>query len=106
MFLILVPRLQTIQNDEMKNPSNSTMTTNQSLENILEVTTHTMSYPGIGSAVARYCPLWAPLPSRFCFWELMSNFPVGHPSCDCFSPNSLNFGVPMTQPVSSQKVSC
>ncbi|CAL8992550.1 unnamed protein product [Prunus brigantina] len=36
MFLILVPRLQTIQNDEMKTPSNSTMTTNQSLENILE----------------------------------------------------------------------
>ncbi|KAI5350822.1 hypothetical protein L3X38_003713 [Prunus dulcis] len=36
MFLILVPRIQTIQNDEMKTPSNSTMTTNQSLENILE----------------------------------------------------------------------
>ncbi|CAL9020935.1 unnamed protein product, partial [Prunus brigantina] len=26
------------------------------------------------------------LPSRFCFWELTSNFPVGHPSWDCFSP--------------------
>ncbi|CAL2248289.1 unnamed protein product [Prunus armeniaca] len=47
------------------------------------------------------------LPSRFCFWELTSNFPVGHPSWDCSSPNSLNFGVPMTQkPMSSQKTSC
>ncbi|RXI06797.1 hypothetical protein DVH24_025933 [Malus domestica] len=33
------------------------------------------------TTVARYCPLWAPtMPSRFCFWELTSNFPVGHPS--------------------------
>ncbi|KAM1756804.1 hypothetical protein EV1_006121 [Malus domestica] len=22
-------------------------------------------------------------PSRFCFWELTSNFPVGHPSWEC-----------------------
>ncbi|CAL9019638.1 unnamed protein product, partial [Prunus brigantina] len=46
------------------------------------------------------------LPSRFCFWELTSNFPVGHPSWDCSSANSLNFGVPSTPKlVSSQKVS-
>ncbi|CAL8990812.1 unnamed protein product, partial [Prunus brigantina] len=46
------------------------------------------------------------LPSQFCFWELKSNFPVGHPSWDCSSPNSLNFGVPKTpKPVSSQKAS-
>ena len=43
-----------------------------------------LSHPGLDSAVARYCPLWAPTtPSRFCFWELTSNFPVGHPSWDC-----------------------
>ncbi|CAL9001187.1 unnamed protein product [Prunus brigantina] len=35
------------------------------------------------------------LPSRFCFWELTINFLVGHPSWDCSSPNSLNFGVLM-----------
>ncbi|CAL2227324.1 unnamed protein product [Prunus armeniaca] len=49
------------------------------------------------------------LPSKFCFYELMSNFPVGqgHPSWDCSSPNSLNFGVPITpKSVSSQKASC
>ncbi|CAL8081872.1 unnamed protein product [Prunus armeniaca] len=43
------------------------------------------------------------------FGELMSNFPVGqgHPSWDCSSPNSLNFGVPITpKSVSSQKASC
>ncbi|KAI5334313.1 hypothetical protein L3X38_024446 [Prunus dulcis] len=64
-----------------------------------------LSHPGISSAVSRYCPLWAlPLPARFCFWELTSNFPVGHPSWDCSSPNSLNFGVPTTpKPVSFQK---
>ncbi|CAL2247688.1 unnamed protein product [Prunus armeniaca] len=45
--------------------------------------------------------------SQFCFWELTSNFPVGHSSWDCSSPNSLNFGVPSTpKPVSSQKALC
>ncbi|KAI5334648.1 hypothetical protein L3X38_024781 [Prunus dulcis] len=39
--------------------------------------------------------------------ELTSNFPVGRPSWDCSSPNSLNFEVPMTpKPVNSQKTSC
>ncbi|KAM2957807.1 hypothetical protein FF2_024739 [Malus domestica] len=53
-------------------------------------------HPGLDSTVVRYCPLWAPItPSRFCFWELTSNFPVGHPSWDCFRTNSLNFEVPM-----------
>ncbi|KAI5344805.1 hypothetical protein L3X38_012682 [Prunus dulcis] len=28
-------------------------------------------------------PLW---PSRFYFWELTTNFPVGHPSWDCSGP--------------------
>ncbi|CAL2226312.1 unnamed protein product [Prunus armeniaca] len=67
-----------------------------------------LSHPHIGSAVARYCPLWAPsLPSRFWLWELTNNFPVDHPSWDCSSPNSLNFGVPKTPKlVSSPKASC
>ncbi|CAL2239247.1 unnamed protein product [Prunus armeniaca] len=33
------------------------------------------------------------LPPRFCLWELTSNFSVGHPSWNCSSLNSLNFGV-------------
>ncbi|RXH85719.1 hypothetical protein DVH24_009540 [Malus domestica] len=54
-----------------------------------------LSHPGPGrttsrarsTTVARYCPLWAPTtPSRFCFWELTSNFPVGL----CFT-DPLNF---------------
>ncbi|BBH08226.1 glutamate receptor 2.2, partial [Prunus dulcis] len=56
-----------------------------------------VSHPGIGSAVARYCPLWAPLSART--W-------VTHPGI-ALAPNSLNFGVPTTpKPVSSQKASC
>ncbi|RXI06781.1 hypothetical protein DVH24_025917 [Malus domestica] len=44
----------------------------------------------LDSTVSQYYPLWASTtPSRFCFWELTQDFPVGHPS------NSLNFGVPM-----------
>ncbi|KAI5311174.1 hypothetical protein L3X38_000347 [Prunus dulcis] len=47
-----------------------------------------LSHPGINSAVARYCPLWAPLSALtgFVFWELTSNFSVGHSSWDCSSP--------------------
>ncbi|KAI5343455.1 hypothetical protein L3X38_011331 [Prunus dulcis] len=64
-----------------------------------------------GSAVARYCPLWAWLhshqPARFCFWELTKQLPkvVTHPG---IAPAShlLNFGVPTNpKPVSSQKAS-
>ncbi|CAL2231059.1 unnamed protein product [Prunus armeniaca] len=48
-----------------------------------------LSHPGIG------------------FAELMSNFPIGHPSWDCSSPNSLNFGVHMTPKLAnSQKALC
>ncbi|KAL6188817.1 hypothetical protein ACLB2K_040208 [Fragaria x ananassa] len=47
------------------------------------------------SAVTRYCPLWARRPSRFCFRQLRSSFPVGHPSWDCSSINMLNLGVPI-----------
>ncbi|KAI5338362.1 hypothetical protein L3X38_017633 [Prunus dulcis] len=55
-----------------------------------------LSHPEIGSAVARYCPLSAPyLSSQFYFWELTSNFSVGHPSWYCSNPNLLNFRVPM-----------
>ena len=38
-------------------------------------------HPGLDSAVARYCPLWAPTtPSRFCFWELTrAELPRGSP---------------------------
>ncbi|KAI5351497.1 hypothetical protein L3X38_004388 [Prunus dulcis] len=64
-----------------------------------------------GSAVARYCPLWAWLhshqPARFCFWELTKQLPrvVTHPGIAPAS-NSLNFGVPTNpKPVSSQKAS-
>ncbi|KAI5314707.1 hypothetical protein L3X38_043883 [Prunus dulcis] len=67
--------------------------------------------PRTGSAVARYCPLWAWLhshqPARFCFWELTKQLPrvVTHPGIAPAS-NSLNFGVPTTpKPVSSQKAS-
>ncbi|BBG96151.1 receptor like protein 35 [Prunus dulcis] len=41
IFLIRVSHLQTIQNNKMKTPSNSTVPTDQSPENILEVTTPT-----------------------------------------------------------------
>ncbi|KAI5332512.1 hypothetical protein L3X38_022641 [Prunus dulcis] len=68
--------------------------------------------PRTGSAVARYCPLWAWLhshqPARFCFWELTKQLPrvVTHPGIAPAS-NSLNFGVLTTpKPVSSQKASC
>ncbi|KAI5352017.1 hypothetical protein L3X38_004908 [Prunus dulcis] len=64
-----------------------------------------------GSAVARYCPLWAWLhshqPARFCFWELTKQLPrvVTHLGIAPAS-NSLNFGVPTNpKPVSSQKAS-
>ncbi|KAI5329220.1 hypothetical protein L3X38_028617 [Prunus dulcis] len=67
--------------------------------------------PRTGSAVARYCPLWAWLhshqPARFCFWELTKQLPrvVTHPGIAPTS-NSLNFGVPTNpKPVSSQKAS-
>ncbi|RXH79012.1 hypothetical protein DVH24_034219 [Malus domestica] len=37
-------------------------------------------YPGLDSAVARYCPFWAPTtPSRFCLWELTRELPSGSP---------------------------
>ncbi|KAI5340568.1 hypothetical protein L3X38_019842 [Prunus dulcis] len=67
--------------------------------------------PRTGSAVTRYCPLWAWLrshqPARFCFWELTEQLPrvVTHPG---IAPafHSLNFGVPKNpKPVSSQKAS-
>ncbi|KAI5348922.1 hypothetical protein L3X38_001809 [Prunus dulcis] len=67
--------------------------------------------PRTGSAVARYCPLWAWLhshqPARFCFWELTKQLPrvVTHPGIAPAS-NSFNFGVPTNpKPVSSQKAS-
>ncbi|KAI5337690.1 hypothetical protein L3X38_016961 [Prunus dulcis] len=67
--------------------------------------------PRTGSAIARYCPLWAWLhshqPARFCFWELTKQLPrvVTHPGIAPAS-NSLNFGVPTNpKPVSSQKAS-
>ncbi|KAI5345115.1 hypothetical protein L3X38_012992 [Prunus dulcis] len=67
--------------------------------------------PQTGSAVPRYCPLWAWLhshqPARLCFWELTKQLPrvVTHPGIAPAS-NSLNFGVPTNpKPVSSQKAS-
>ncbi|KAL6201760.1 hypothetical protein ACLB2K_025472 [Fragaria x ananassa] len=51
--------------------------------------------PKTHSAVTQYCPLWARRPSRFCFWQLRSSFPVDHPSWDCSSINMLNLGVPI-----------
>ncbi|KAI5339312.1 hypothetical protein L3X38_018584 [Prunus dulcis] len=67
--------------------------------------------PRTGSAVTRYCPLWAWLhshqPARFCSWELTEQLPrvVTHPGIAPAS-HSLNFGVPSTpKPVSSQKAS-
>ncbi|KAL6146849.1 hypothetical protein ACLB2K_057526 [Fragaria x ananassa] len=54
-----------------------------------------VSHPGTLSAVTRYCPLWARWPSRFCFRQLRSSFPVGHPSWDCSSIIMLNLGVPI-----------
>ncbi|KAI5311229.1 hypothetical protein L3X38_000332 [Prunus dulcis] len=67
--------------------------------------------PRTGSAVARYCPLWAWLhshqPARFCSWELTEQLPrvVTHPGI-ALASNSFNFGVLTTpKPVSSQKAS-
>ncbi|KAL6185709.1 hypothetical protein ACLB2K_041836 [Fragaria x ananassa] len=54
-----------------------------------------LSHPRTLSAVTRYCPLWAHRLSRFCFRQLRSSFPVGHPSWDCSSINLLNLGVPI-----------
>ncbi|KAI5344123.1 hypothetical protein L3X38_012000 [Prunus dulcis] len=68
-----------------------------------------MSHPGINSAVARYCPLWAPLsgPHGFIYGSSRPTSQwVTHPGI-VLAPNSLNFGVPTTpKPVSSQKASC
>ncbi|KAL6202813.1 hypothetical protein ACLB2K_026518 [Fragaria x ananassa] len=58
-------------------------------------TRHQLSHPGTLSAVTRYCPFWPRRPSRFCFRQLRSSFPVGHPSWDCSSINMLNLGVPI-----------
>ncbi|KAI5343289.1 hypothetical protein L3X38_011165 [Prunus dulcis] len=67
--------------------------------------------PRTGSAVARYCPLWAWLhshqPARFCSWELTEQLPrvVTHPGI-ALASNLLNFGILTTpKPVSSQKAS-
>ncbi|KAL6128987.1 hypothetical protein ACLB2K_072340 [Fragaria x ananassa] len=54
-----------------------------------------LSHPMTHSTVTRYCPLWTHRPSRFCFQQLRSSFPVGHPSWDCSSINMLNLGVPI-----------
>ncbi|KAL6129346.1 hypothetical protein ACLB2K_072697 [Fragaria x ananassa] len=54
-----------------------------------------LTHPRTHSAVTRYCPLWADRPSRFCFRQLRSSFPVGHPSWDCSSINMFNLGVPI-----------
>ncbi|KAI5317219.1 hypothetical protein L3X38_036926 [Prunus dulcis] len=66
-------------------------------------------HPGIGSAVARYCPLWAPLSGPHGFVSGSSRATsqwVTHPGI-ALAPNSLNFRVPTTpKPVSSQKASC
>ncbi|KAI5341801.1 hypothetical protein L3X38_009676 [Prunus dulcis] len=68
-----------------------------------------LSHPGIGSAVARYCPLWAPplCPHGFVSGSSRATSQwVTHPGI-ALAPNSLNFGVPTTsKPVSSQKASC
>ena len=66
------------------------------------IPTRAPPHPGLDSIIARYCPLWAPTkPSRFCFWELTQNFPMGHPLWECSRANSLNFGVP-TEPEASE----
>ncbi|KAL6225820.1 hypothetical protein ACLB2K_004669 [Fragaria x ananassa] len=54
-----------------------------------------LSHPRTRSAVTRYCPLWARRPSRFCFRQFRSSFPIGHPSWDCSSIIMLNLGVPI-----------
>ncbi|KAI5335930.1 hypothetical protein L3X38_026064 [Prunus dulcis] len=68
-----------------------------------------MSHPGTGSAVARYCPLWASLTARtVLFLGAHEQLPrvVTHPGIAPAS-NSLNFGALTTpKPVSSQKASC
>ncbi|KAL6199345.1 hypothetical protein ACLB2K_029129 [Fragaria x ananassa] len=53
------------------------------------------SHPRTHSAVTRYCPLWAHRPSHFCFRQLRSSFPVGHPSWDCSHIIMLNLEVPI-----------
>ncbi|KAL6202390.1 hypothetical protein ACLB2K_026098 [Fragaria x ananassa] len=54
---------------------------------------HAVSHPRTHSAVTRYYPLWARRPSRFCFRQLRSSFPVDHPSWDCSRIIMLNLGV-------------
>ncbi|KAI5316872.1 hypothetical protein L3X38_036579 [Prunus dulcis] len=65
--------------------------------------------PRTGSAVARYCPLWASLTARtVLFLGAHEQLPrvVTHPGIAPAS-NSLNFGVLTTpKPVSSQNASC
>ncbi|KAI5311016.1 hypothetical protein L3X38_026305 [Prunus dulcis] len=67
-----------------------------------------LSHPGINSAVARYCPLWAPplCPHGFVSGNSRATSQwVTHPGI-ALAPNSLNFEVPTTpKPVSSQKAS-
>ncbi|KAI5346815.1 hypothetical protein L3X38_014694 [Prunus dulcis] len=68
-----------------------------------------LSHPGINSAVARYCPLWAPplCPHSFVSGSSRATSQwVTHPGI-ALAPNLLNFGVHTTpKPMSSQKASC
>ncbi|RXH82889.1 hypothetical protein DVH24_003387 [Malus domestica] len=60
----------------------------------------------LDSAVTRYCLLWASVtPFWFFFWELTSNFPVGHPSWECSRVNFFNFRDPM-EPKASELLKC
>ncbi|CAN6699474.1 unnamed protein product [Malus baccata var. baccata] len=51
------------------------------------ISTRAPPHPRLDSAVARYCPLWAPAtPSQFCFWELTRELPNKSPILGMLSP--------------------
>ncbi|KAI5347423.1 hypothetical protein L3X38_015302 [Prunus dulcis] len=97
------PKPVSSQKASARRPRRHTRTTRQSGSDTK------LSHPGINSAVARYCPLWAPLSGPHGFVSGNSRATsqwVTHPGI-ALAPNSLNFGVPTTpKPVSSQKASC
>ncbi|KAI5332366.1 hypothetical protein L3X38_022495 [Prunus dulcis] len=101
--VLTTPKPVSSQKASARRPRRHTRTTRQSGSDTK------LSHPGTGSAVPRYCPLWASLTARtVLFLGAHEQLPrvVTHPGIAPAS-NSLNFGVlTIPKPVSSQKASC